>query len=70
MKTGKLSPLLVALMCLLVGTIAGMAYVVVTDEASIINEANNRGKDIFEKASDDWLKAGSKLVTFYKNGYI
>ncbi len=37
MKTGKLSPLLVALMCLLVGTIAGMAYVVVTDEASIIN---------------------------------
>ncbi len=40
------------------------------DEASIINEANNRGRDIFEKSAEDWLKAGSEMVTFYKNGFL
>ena len=40
------------------------------DEASIINEANNRGQDIFEKAAEDWLKAGSEMVTVYKNGFL
>jgi twitching motility protein PilJ len=40
MKSGKLSPLLVALMFLLAGTMAGMAYVIVTDEASVINNTS------------------------------
>ena len=37
MKTGKLSPLLVTLMLLLAGTMAGMVYVVFTEEGAMIN---------------------------------
>ncbi len=37
MKTGKLSPLLVTLMLLLAGTMAGMVYVVFMEEGAMIN---------------------------------
>jgi len=40
MKSGKLSPLQVILMLMLAGTMAGMAYMILTDETAIINNAS------------------------------
>jgi twitching motility protein PilJ len=40
MKSGKLSPLLVALMFLLAATMAGMAYMIITDDTSVISNTS------------------------------
>jgi len=40
MKSGKLSPLQVVLLVMLAGTMAGMAYVILTDETAIINNTS------------------------------
>lgn len=40
MKSGKLSPLQVVLLIMLAGTMAGMAYVILTDETAIINNTS------------------------------
>ena len=39
-----------------------------TDE--ILKEANKRAKRIFSDATDDWIKAGSKLVKDVENGFL
>ncbi len=40
MKSGKLSPLQAVLLVMLAGTMAGMAYVILTDETAIINNTS------------------------------
>ncbi|MFX0084678.1 MAG: amidohydrolase family protein [Candidatus Hodarchaeota archaeon] len=40
------------------------------NEESIIKEANERGKQIFEKGTNDWLEAGSKMVSYSREGFI
>ena len=40
------------------------------DENLIIKEANLRAQRIFEDAAEDWLKAGSKMVYYHKQGFI
>ncbi|MHA2225327.1 MAG: amidohydrolase family protein [Candidatus Hodarchaeales archaeon] len=40
------------------------------DEQSIITEANIRTQKIFEQATDDWVKAGSQMVSYRNNGFI
>ena len=40
------------------------------DEDLIVNNANKRAHDLFENISEDWEKAGSKMVTYQKQGYI
>lgn len=40
------------------------------DCESVINEANSRAKELFLKASKDWLKANSKMVTYHKRGFL
>jgi 5-methylthioadenosine/S-adenosylhomocysteine deaminase len=40
------------------------------DEHSIIKEVNKRGQEIFEKGTEDWLKAESKMVSYNKKGFI
>jgi 5-methylthioadenosine/S-adenosylhomocysteine deaminase len=40
------------------------------DEQAIITEANNRAKQIFESASEDWKKANSKLVKYTQEGWL
>ena len=40
MKSGKLSPLIVSLMFLLAGTVVGMAYFVIIDEVSVVDDAS------------------------------
>jgi 5-methylthioadenosine/S-adenosylhomocysteine deaminase len=33
------------------------------DERAVVEEANERARDLFERASGDWREAGSKLVS-------
>ncbi len=40
------------------------------EENSILKEANNRAKVIFEEGTEDWVKADSKMVSYRKNGFI
>ncbi|MBD3189648.1 MAG: amidohydrolase family protein [Candidatus Heimdallarchaeota archaeon] len=40
------------------------------DEKAIIKEANGRARRLFEEATDDWKKAGSKLVKYAKEGFL
>ncbi len=40
------------------------------DEDLIVNKANKRAQDLFENISEDWEKAGSKMVSYHKQGYI
>ena len=40
------------------------------DEVSLISEANKRAKIIFEEASENWLEAGSKMVSYQRNGFL
>jgi 5-methylthioadenosine/S-adenosylhomocysteine deaminase len=40
------------------------------DESAIIEEANKRARAVFAEASDEWVKAGSKMVSYYQNGYL
>ncbi len=40
------------------------------DELSIIKEANKRAKIIFENAAEDWIEAGSKMVSYHQNGFL
>lgn len=40
------------------------------DESSVIIEANKRAKSIFEEASEEWFRAGSKMVSYYQNGFL
>lgn len=40
------------------------------DEQAIIKEANTRAGRIFEEATEDWKKAGSKLVKYAKEGFL
>ncbi|UCG03481.1 MAG: amidohydrolase family protein [Candidatus Heimdallarchaeota archaeon] len=40
------------------------------DEYAIINEANKRAKEIFREASEEWIKAGSKMVSYHKDGFL
>ncbi len=40
------------------------------DEFSIIKEANKRAKIIFENAAEDWIEAGSKMVSYHQDGFL
>jgi 5-methylthioadenosine/S-adenosylhomocysteine deaminase len=40
------------------------------DEQAIVTEANRRAERVFEEATEDWLKAGSKLVTDVREGRL
>jgi 5-methylthioadenosine/S-adenosylhomocysteine deaminase len=40
------------------------------DESSIMIEANKRAKRMFEEASEEWLRAGSKMVSYNQNGFL
>ncbi|MFW9903218.1 MAG: amidohydrolase family protein [Candidatus Thorarchaeota archaeon] len=40
------------------------------DEHSVIKDANKRAKEIFEEASDDWIRAGSKMVSYHQSGLL
>jgi 5-methylthioadenosine/S-adenosylhomocysteine deaminase len=40
------------------------------DEDSIINEANKRAQELFEDITEDWIKTGSKMVSYHKQGFI
>lgn len=40
------------------------------DEFSLIQEANNRAKNIFDEATKDWFKAGSRMVSYYQEGFL
>ncbi|MFX0051233.1 MAG: amidohydrolase family protein [Candidatus Hermodarchaeota archaeon] len=40
------------------------------DEDSIISEANKRAPEIYESATEEWMKANSKMVDYYQNGYL
>jgi hypothetical protein len=40
------------------------------EENSILKEANNRARVIFEEGTEDWVKADSKMVSYHKNGFI
>jgi len=40
------------------------------DCKSIINEANSRAQELFAEATEDWLKANSKMVTYRKQGFL
>ncbi|MFX1515875.1 MAG: amidohydrolase family protein [Promethearchaeota archaeon] len=40
------------------------------DESTIIEEANKRAMTVFMEASDEWMKAGSKMVSYHQNGYL
>ncbi len=40
------------------------------DEGKILSEANERSREIFHEASDDWEKSASKMVEYHKLGFI
>jgi len=40
------------------------------DEGAIIKEANKRARTLFEEAYDEWVKAGSKMVSYHQNGFL
>ena len=40
------------------------------DEFSIINEATKRAKIIFENAAEDWIQAGSRMVSYHRDGFF
>jgi 5-methylthioadenosine/S-adenosylhomocysteine deaminase len=40
------------------------------DESAIIEEANKRARTVFMEASDEWTKAGSKMVSYHQNSYL
>ena len=42
----------------------------VIDETKLLQEANSRSVEIFDKASDDWKQAGSKMVKDMENGLL
>ena len=40
------------------------------DEGAIIKEANKRARTLFEEAFDEWVKAGSKMVSYHEDGFL
>ncbi len=40
------------------------------EELPIIKEANKRAKRVFAEASEDWIRAGSKMVSYHQNGFL
>ncbi|MFX1300517.1 MAG: amidohydrolase family protein, partial [Promethearchaeota archaeon] len=46
------------------------AQLINVDELSIIQEANTRAQDVYNKASKDWTEAGSKMVSYYQKGFL
>ncbi|MFX0124731.1 MAG: amidohydrolase family protein [Candidatus Hodarchaeota archaeon] len=40
------------------------------DELDVIIEANERAREIFEEASEEWIKVGSKMVSYHEEGFL
>ncbi|MFX1507998.1 MAG: amidohydrolase family protein [Promethearchaeota archaeon] len=40
------------------------------DEDAIIEKANKRARTVFAEASEGWVKAGSKMVSYHKDGFL
>ncbi len=40
------------------------------DEFTIIKKANERAREIFTEAFEEWVKAGSKMVSYHEDGFL
>ena len=40
------------------------------DEEALIKKANKRARILFEEASNGWVKAGSKMVSYHEEGFL